>query len=212
MYKHYHNRKGLLAPDPEMWQALEDGRLLRNILSDFYTQVFSDPALSPFFANVTIDRLIDKQYSFLRSIFTGEKCYFGDHPKNAHHWMVISDELFDHREALLDSAIRKYSLPEHLIQRWHSIEAVFRKAIVKDRPMPRKIGTIELPLDGYNSITLDVSSLCDSCGFEILSGAVAYYHRRTGKLNCTKCHNLAGEPQQTTDNIYQKLNIQLGRK
>lgn len=188
MYKHFHKRTGLLAPDPEMWQALQQGQLLRSILTEFYTQVYADEALSPFFTSVTIDRIIDKQYSFLRSIFTGEKCYFGDHPKNAHHWMVISDELFDYREAMMENTIRKYDLPEHLIRRWLEIEAIFRRVIVKDKPIPRKVGNLELPLDGYSSINLEVSSICDSCNVEIPCGTLGYYHRRTGKLTCAKCH------------------------
>lgn len=207
MYKHYHNRKGLLAPDTEMWHALEEGRLLRAILTDFYNQVYADAMLSPFFAGVTVDRIIDKQFSFLRSIFTGEKCYFGDHPKNAHHWMVISDELFDHREALLENTIRNYGLPEHLVQRWRNIESVFRKVIVKDRPVPRKIGNTEIPLDGYNSLILEVSSLCDCCGMEIPCGAVGYYHRRTGKLNCVACHNLDGQSRHITDKTCHNLSV-----
>lgn len=201
MYKHYHQRKGLLAPNTELWNALQEGQLMRQILTDFYTQVFADTTLSPFFANVTIDRIIDKQYSFLRSIFTGEKCYFGDHPKNAHHWMVISDELFDYREALMENTIRKYDLPEHLIQHWMKVEAVFRKSIVKHKPMPRKVGNLELPLDGYNSITLDVSSMCDSCNNEIRCGSTGYYHRRTGKLNCIECHTQTVQPEQIVENV-----------
>lgn len=199
MYKHYHNRKGLLAPDAEMWQALKAGPLLRTILSDFYTQVYADAKLAPFFTSVTIDRIIDKQFSFLRSIFTGEKCYFGDHPKNAHHWMVISDDLFDYREALMENTIRKHGLPEHLIQRWLKLEAVFRRVIVKDRPVPRKVGNLELPLDGYNPLTLEVSSICDGCGTEIPVGTIGYYHRRTGKLNCTECHHLQEHAGQVSE-------------
>lgn len=196
MYKHFHKRTGVLAPNAEMWHSLQQGRLLRQILSDFYEQVYADPYLSPFFTEVSIERAIDKQYSFLRSIFTGEKSYFGDHPKNAHHWMVISDELFDYRENLLVTTLRKHNLPEHLIQLWRNLDEVFRRAIVKDSPIPRRIGEFELPLEGYCSITLEVSSLCDGCGAEIANGTIAYYHQRTGKLNCSPC-------QRQTDNTEQ---------
>lgn len=51
------------APDPEMCAALGQGRLLRTILEDFYTQVFDDPRLSPQFHNVTKDRVTAKGYS-----------------------------------------------------------------------------------------------------------------------------------------------------
>ena len=201
MYKHYHNRKGLLAPDTEMWQALDDGRLLRTILLDFYAQVYADPRLSPFFEGVTIERIIDKQFSFLRSIFTGEKCYFGDHPKNAHHWMIIADDLFDLRATLMENSLRKHGLQEYLIQRLREIEEVFRKVIVKDTPIPRKIGDMVLPLDGYSPLTLDLSSLCDKCGIEIACGTVGYYHRRTGKLTCLECHQASDKTGQVSDRL-----------
>jgi truncated hemoglobin YjbI len=200
VYKYHHNRKGLLAPDIEMWRALEEGRLLRDILSDFYRQVYADSRLSPFFDGISIERAIDKQYSFLHSIFTGEKCYFGDHPKNAHHWMVISDELFDYREALMESSLRKYGLAEYLIQRWRNIDEVFRKSIVKDKPRPRKIDGLALPLEGYSPLIMDVSGLCDCCGAELACGTLGYYHRRTGKLNCRDCHNQIDNPGQTPEN------------
>jgi len=194
MYIHFHKRKGELAADAEMWQALGEGRLLREILLDFYSQVYADPRLSMFFEGVTIERAIDKQYSFLRSIFTGEKCYFGDHPKNAHHWMVISNALFNYHESLMQNTLRRHGLPEYLIQRWMALEEVFLSSIVKSKPRPRKINGIALPLDGYDSLVLEVSTLCDCCGAEIPSSTVGYYHRRTGKLNCQDCHSRQHSP------------------
>ena len=50
---------------------------------------------------VTLTRSIEKQYSFLKACITGEKCYFGNRPRNAHHWMIIDDALFDYRQALM---------------------------------------------------------------------------------------------------------------
>ncbi|MCK5335251.1 MAG: hypothetical protein KAQ67_03770, partial [Gammaproteobacteria bacterium] len=46
-------RKGDLAPNPEMWAALNDGKLLTEILDDFYAQVFVDPQLAHFFKDST---------------------------------------------------------------------------------------------------------------------------------------------------------------
>ena len=46
-------RRGDLKPDPEMWAALDQGEKLTQILTDFYTRVFADPRLSPFFEGVT---------------------------------------------------------------------------------------------------------------------------------------------------------------
>lgn len=178
---------GILAPDPEMWAALDEGTKLIEILDDFYTRVYADPRLSPFFEGVTKEWVAQKQYSFMRSKFTGEKIYFGNRPRNAHHWMVISDELFDHRESLMESCLRAAGIPEHLIRRWRALEEVFRKQIVKTEPRARKVSGIAVPLEGYAHLTLEVGTLCDGCQRPLEAGTIAPYHRRTGQLYCSEC-------------------------
>lgn len=92
--------------DPALWQELDAGRMVRVVLADFYARLYQDPQLAPFFEGVTRERAIDKQYSFLQQLMSGERVYFGDRPRNAHHWMVISDALFDHRQALIAAGTR----------------------------------------------------------------------------------------------------------
>jgi truncated hemoglobin YjbI/ferredoxin len=174
-------------PDPQMWAALEEGALLRRILDDFYTRVYEDERLAPFFHGVTRQRAADKQFLFLRQLFTGEKVYFGDRPRNAHHWMVISDELFDYREGLMAETLRRHGLPEPLIERWMALEERFRPDIVKDEPWKRKMGDVELPVDGYEETVLEVGSICDSCGSEVEAGETVRYHVRLGSIYCPKC-------------------------
>lgn len=180
-------RRGPLAPEPELWEALEGGDGLRRILVDFYSRVFEDERLAPFFAGVTKDWVIQKQWSFLAELFTGEKIYFGDRPKNAHHWMVISHELFDHREDLMRGSLERYGLAPELIERWMAKEEVFRKQIVKTRPRPRKIGGIELPLDDWESLELTTDALCDGCGGCLAVGSVAKAHSFHGTLYHPNC-------------------------
>lgn len=180
-------RSGDVRPDPQLWEALEHGQKLMRILSDFYDRVYRDPQLSPFFEGVTKQRAIEKQYNFLRQKFTGDKCYFGDRPRNAHHWMVVSEELFDHRERLMEDCIRRAGVPEHLVGRWRAIEEVFRKQIVKDRPFGRKIRGVELPFEGYEELTMALEYVCDGCQEEVQAGEKVHYHRRTGRTYCTRC-------------------------
>jgi len=187
MYNYFHNRKGVLAPDKALWDALNEETGLREILTNFYTKVYTDPKLSGFFEGVTRERAIEKQFSFLKSIFTGEKCYFGDHPKTAHHWMVISDELFDYRENLMEQCLREYGLSDDLISRWRKVEEVFRSAIVKSKPFELSYGGIKRPVEGYFKEKIDVGTLCDICSGEIGSGDEVICHVRTGKLYCVSC-------------------------
>lgn len=189
-------RAGDLDPDPEMWEALEQGNKLRAILEDFYTRVYADPHLSHFFEGVTKQRAIDKQYEFLRDKLAGTRSYFGDRPRNAHHWMVISHELFDYREELLADCMRRAGLEERFVARWRALDERFRKQIVKDRPIPKKLRGQALPLEGYEDLVLEVGALCDVCATEVNAGDAVRYHVRTGKTFCGECApvDVAGVP------------------
>ncbi len=180
-------RKGDLAPNPEMWAALNDGQLLNEILDDFYEQVFTDEKLAHFFKDSTQQRAKEKQYLFLKGIFTGEKCYFGERPRNAHHWMVISNELFDYREKLIEETLRKHHLAEPLIKQWIAVDEIYRKQIVKTEAFGKKVGGIEIPAEGYDVDTLTVGSMCDGCEAELAAGSSITYHVRTGKVFCKNC-------------------------
>jgi ferredoxin-NADP reductase len=175
------------APDPEMWAALEEGEMMGAILTDFYTRVFDDPVLSPYFTGVTKQRLIEKVYSFMRQIFTGEKLYFGDRPRNAHHWMVIPDEVFDYREALMVECMRRHGLADPFIARWRAIEESFRSDIVKAKPFGRVLDGVELPVEGFGNTVLEVGALCDSCERVLEPGEEVRYHLRLGHIYCGDC-------------------------
>ena len=174
-------------PDAELWTALHEGELLMAVLKDFYGRVFQDERMSSFFHGVTKQRSIEKQYLFMRQILTGEKIYFGERPRNAHHWMVISDELFDYRSGIMLACLREHGLPEPMVQRFREIEEFYRRDIVKPAPVPRLMGDIELPLDGFDELVMDVGTMCDSCEREIAAGEKVSYHVRIGKVYCSDC-------------------------
>ncbi len=149
--------------------------------------MFEDPRLAPFFHGVTRERVVDKSYSFLAEIFSGERLYFGDRPRNAHHWMVISDELFDHRERLFEGVLRESGLAAPHVRAWLEVHQVFRKQIVKAAPVPRRMGGVEMPLEGWQEDTLLAGSLCDRCQAELPEGTRVTYHRRRGTTHCLTC-------------------------
>jgi truncated hemoglobin YjbI len=164
--------------------------LLRPILQDFYTRVYADPQLAPFFVGVTQQRLIEKQYSFLHQILTASPVFFGSRPRNAHHWMVISEDLFDRREQIMRDCLKTHGLSEKWIARLLQVEGHYRQDIVKSAPVPLQIGGVSFPLDGFDELPVDVGSLCDGCGGEIPRGSVVRYHRRLGTMFCTPCQGI----------------------
>lgn len=183
------------APDPALWAELGDGQVVRQVLEAFYAQVYRDEQLAHFFEGVTMDRSIDKQYSFLKQCITGEKVYMGDRPRNAHHWMIISHELFDYRQQLMEQTLQAHGLTPQQIARWTRFEEVFRPDIVKSEPWPRRIGGIDVMREGFDEETLLVDSVCDYCGDEVRAGTSVLFHLRLGKISCPSCAaGVRGEP------------------
>ena len=173
--------------DPALWNELGQGRVVRQVLEAFYARVYEDEKLRPFFEGVTLDRSIDKQFSFLKRCMTGERVYMGDRPRNAHHWMIISNELFDYRQRLMVETLQEHGLTPEQIERWTRYEEVFRPDLVKSAPWPRRIGGVDIMREGFEEEVLMVDSVCDYCGEEVLSGTPVLFHRRLGKIGCPAC-------------------------
>lgn len=182
-----------VKPNPELWSALGGDDGLRAILEDFYHRVYEDPQLAPFFHNVTRARAIEKQHEFLASVFTGGHVFFGMRPFNAHHWMVISDELFDYREALMEDCIRRSGLAEEHVRWWLAFQEMFRREIVKSAPRGIVEDGVESLREGFTLEVIDVATLCDGCGGEVDAGERIRLHNRTGKLYCMDCSATAPE-------------------
>lgn len=182
-----------LAPDPALWAALDNGKTVRAVLETFYTKVYADPLLSPYFERVTRDRVIGKQYAFLMQSITGEAVYIGERPRNSHHWMVIPDSVFDHRQKLMLDAQHEHGLSDALIERWSAYEEHFRPDIVKYSPWPKRIGDQVIDTERYDTVRLDEATVCDHCGAEIDAGTVVRYHVRLGKVSCSQCAAVTAE-------------------
>ncbi|MFW6058079.1 MAG: hypothetical protein ACOC9W_04410, partial [Persicimonas sp.] len=152
-----------------------------------YDHTFEDPRLGPFFHNVTKERAISKQYAFLAEVFSGEDNYFGLNPFNAHHWMIISDDLFDYRENLFEQCVRNYGLPEHLVRRWMAFQELFRREMVKSSQRGLIMDGVEHKKEGFSVEEISIGTVCDGCEGIIEAGSKVRMHKRTGKLFCEHC-------------------------
>ena len=174
-------------PDPALWELLREGELARRVLEAFYLKIYADALLAPFFEGVSMARAIDKQYSFMKQCITGEKIYMGDRPRNAHHWMIITHELFDHRQSLMLQTMTEQGWSAELITRWTRIEEYFRPDIVKSRTWPKQVGDELVYTEGFSQEVLGEASLCDHCQQEVLAGEQVLMHRRLGTISCARC-------------------------
>lgn len=179
------------ATNPVLWAALLEDNRLGRIMDTFYDRVFADPIMSPYFHNSTKQRSREKVYSFYKRLFSGEPSFFGDRPRNSHHWMVISDDVYDHRLGLLVDCMREHGLPEELIPVWLEYEEYYRSDIVKSEPRGRRIGGITQPVSGLAYEELSVGALCDSCDKVLEPGTRVLYHLRTGHIYCPACEGRA---------------------
>ena len=177
----------LPPPNPALWQSLQDGLLVRRVLESFYQKVYADPQLAPFFERVSMDRAIGKQYAFLMLCMTGAEGYIGERPKNAHHWMVIPDALFEHRQQLMAQAQREQGLTPQQSAGWARYEEHFRADIVKFAPWPKRMGGEAIDTERYDSVTLDDGTVCDHCGAEIAARTTVRFHARLGQVACDRC-------------------------
>lgn len=182
-----YNPFDLFTPDPALWAALDEGRVMRAVLETFYTELYEDPLLNPFFENVTKQRAISKQYAFLADAFSGTRDYIGFKPFNAHHWMVISEELFDYREEMFERHLRAHGVDDTIVRRWLAYQERFRREIVKHRARGLIVDGEERYLEGFSMEQLSCGSVCDGCGSEMFAGDWGRLHLRTGQLFCENC-------------------------
>lgn len=175
------------GPDLELLGRLEKDDLLNKVLKSFYDDVYNDDLLRPYFKSVSKDWVIQKQYAFLYMLFSGKEIYMGERTRNAHHWMVISDELFDYREDLIEKHMIKHGLELKFRKRWRDYHEFFRSRMVKSRPWKKIWDNHHYPLEGIEEFLVETGAICDACTKEIEAGSHAKYHVRLGEVYCNAC-------------------------
>lgn len=173
--------------DAPLWAELDHGAKVRAVLEAFYPKVYAHPTLAPFFKGVTMRHAIDKQYAFLRLRMTGETVDFVESPRNTHHWMIITHDIFDLRQQLMKDTQRELGLTEAQMQRWTRLEEHYRPDMVKNKAWPRVEKGVEIHNEGFAREILLEGSLCDHCGGEVNTGTEVLYHLRTGAISCPAC-------------------------
>ena len=71
----------------------------------FYDKVYADPWLSKYFTEKPQHVLEEQQTDFMIQLMGGPKIYAGKTPKSAHQHMMISEQLFELRSAMLSESI-----------------------------------------------------------------------------------------------------------
>lgn len=175
------------VPDLSLYHRVMRDDLLINVLTSFYEEVYNDELLSPYFAGIHKGSVIGKQYNFLIMLFSGVENYLGARPRNAHHWMVISNDMFDYREKMMERHMRFHGLEEEFVERWMAMHEFYRTRMVKDKPWHRIQDGHSFPLEGLGDLKAEVGMVCDNCQRIVEVGEHLKYHLHTGQVYCNTC-------------------------
>jgi len=108
---------------------------LRQLIADvnkaFYDRVYTDPWLQVVFQGRRQEHLETQQTDFMLGAFGGPKTYCGRSPADAHPHILVSESMWQRREALLRQAFAEARLPEEMQVKWIRIDEAFKNAIIK---------------------------------------------------------------------------------
>jgi len=127
-------RVGLWGPIRQIvdvFDRLTRKEIIFDVSELFYEKVYEHPWLSQYFKDVDQTFITQQQADFMVGALGGPRAFSGRLPSNAHPHMMITDELFDLREALLKDSLDELKAPEYLKEAWIRIDEAFRHVIVK---------------------------------------------------------------------------------
>lgn len=105
--------------------------MLKRISKDFYDRVYAHPWIGLYFKDVPQNVIEAQQVDFMNDVLGGTPCYCGKLPIPAHKHMMITEELFDLRQELLNQAFKAVGASEDLVKAWLKIDNAFRGRLIK---------------------------------------------------------------------------------
>lgn len=108
--------------------------MINKAVKVFYDKVYDDPWLKEVFKVIKQEIIENQQTDFMVAAFGGPKRYCGRSPKDAHLHIFSDEEMWVHRESLLEASLRETNLPEEFIQKWLKIDNAFKNVIVRNSP------------------------------------------------------------------------------
>jgi hemoglobin len=108
--------------------------LILKINQIFYDKVYEHPWLKDIFKVIKQEIIESQQTDFIVGAMGGPMRYCGRSPKDAHPHMVVTEEMWDLREALLIEAFEETDCPEEIRERWLKVDMSFKAHIIQPDP------------------------------------------------------------------------------
>ncbi len=115
----------------EIFEQVGGYEMLKKVNKIFYDKIYAHPWIGQYFKSINQEHIENQQTDFMAQAFGGPEKYAGKFVPDAHVHMMITEELFQVREALLDEAFLEAGANALLIEKWKTIDNAFKRKVVK---------------------------------------------------------------------------------
>lgn len=122
--------KGKAALSQNFLEEIGGRPVLGRVHRLLYDKLFVHPWLGGFFAHTKREVVESQQTDFWAGLMGGPKVYGGRSPRDAHVHMFMPEEVFDIRHTLLSEALIEAGVARDLREKWLTLDANFKKALV----------------------------------------------------------------------------------
>jgi truncated hemoglobin YjbI len=126
--------KGKAALSQNFFEDIGGRPTLHRVHKILYKKLFAHSWLGGFFEHTIPEVVESQQNDFWAALMGGPKVYGGRSPRDAHVHMFIPAEVFDVRHELLGEALIEAGVASDLREKWLTLDANFKKALVNQSP------------------------------------------------------------------------------
>lgn len=105
-----------------IWDTFQQGKLLLEILSDFYNNVYTNNILKDYFHQIPKEKSIKQEYSFIYKTLLGQESKFYDFKLNSEDFKLVPYEIINYRQDLMVKSFEKFNIPKYIINKIIEIE------------------------------------------------------------------------------------------
>lgn len=117
--------------DKTLFDRLGGFPTLEKVHRIFYDKLFAHPWLKQYFVEHPQEIFETQQTRFMAKLMGGPNIYAGLTPRIAHQNIVITDELFETRNAILSDSIKEVGIADNLREEWLSADRALKASLVK---------------------------------------------------------------------------------
>lgn len=116
-----------------IWDIFEQGKLLLEILSDFYSNVYTNKVLQPYFQDRTKENSIKQEYDFIYKTLLGKESKLYDFKLNEENPKLVPYDIINYRQNLMVKSFEKFNIPKYVINRLIEIEIKLVDEIINEK-------------------------------------------------------------------------------